>query len=173
MSSEAIDQMLQEAGVDIGQPDRRHKRASRLLSEGLAPAALEELIAWGHKIRRKPHRVGHWVGWATSSAERWRAVLTDLQKMREAEARRAPAPVAPERMPLDHRPRTPEEDAQRRQELAFVRVIADRAPRERVADEMGLTTTQLNELIDAESRKRGVELNAPAKRGTKDDTEVW
>lgn len=153
-SADALDDLLAQAGVDIGRPERRRDRAVRLVNEGLTEADLAELVAWAHYTRRKVHTVGHWLGWATASIGRWQAVLADLRKLKAARAQHAPVERAA------HQPNemSPAEFADRLQVMAWCRVVADHADPNLVAQELRVTVERIDELVAAERVVRSARL---------------
>lgn len=156
-----IDELMAEAGVDLGRPDRRQDRASRCCNEGMNVEDMEELVAWGHQTRRKLHTVGHWLGWATSSATRWRAVLADIRKLKDARARRHPTPNL---SPVSRPAVAPAAAAERNVAMAFCRVRGDKAPVDVVAAEFGVTCEQVEAWVAEEERRRGIEPAKPKRR---------
>lgn len=154
---EALDELLQQAGVDLGRPERRRDRAVRLTNEGMTEPDLAELVAWGHRTRRKVHTVGHWLGWVTSAQARWQAVLADMRKLlstAKAQSETVNAPTT--------KPPSEAEVERRKSGMAYCRVVGDRVPRDQVAEELGVSLERLATMIDAEAKARDVEL-------TKDD----
>lgn len=158
MTPQVLDELFAEAGVDIGAPEKRAARAARCFNEGMVAADLEELVAWAHETRRKLHTVGHWVGWATSRGDRWRAVLKDLRQLKEARKRRQPTPNQPAPAP-----RATEDTMHRTIAMAYLRVRADRAPVDVVANELGVDVPQVLAWIEEEERRRSVPPPAPGK----------
>lgn len=151
-TADAIEDLLAQAGVDIGRPEKRRERAVRLVNEGMAEEDLAELVTWSHRTRRKLHTVGHWVGWATSSTARWRATLTDVRKLKAAA--KAQAGGANE-TPAAREP-SPEQAAARTRGLAYCRIVGDGAAEQVVADELGVSAENLREMVAQERIARGV-----------------
>ena len=157
-TADAIEELLAQAGVDIGRPEKRRERAVRLVNEGMAEEDLAELVTWSHRTRRKLHTVGHWVGWATSSAVRWRAALTDVRKLQAAAKAQA---GGVNETPLSREP-SPEQAAARTRGLAYCRIVGDGAAEQVVADELGVSVEKLRELVTQEREARGVPAPVPA-----------
>lgn len=174
MTPDAMDELLAQAGVDLGRPERRRERAVRLCNEGMTTQDLDELVDWGHTTRRKLHTVGHWLGWATSRKDRWTAVLDDVRKLKAARAAKTPtlnaaAPGAQQ---------DPQQQAERRRGMAVVRVLADKAEPHAVAAELGMATEEVEQLVAEELRRRAAARPAPkpaepARRGKAATEEVW
>lgn len=163
-----LDDLLSQAGADLGKPEKRQQRAARLCAEGMSASDLSELVEWAHSTRRKLHTVGTWIQWATRQPNSWRAVLHDVRKLQAARAARQeqqpnmPAPAQ----------RSAEDEAARVAGMAYCRVVSDRRTHEEVAVELGLDVARVAELVQEQMRRRGLAAaHAASQRGTKED--VW
>lgn len=150
-TTDKLDELLQQAGVDMGRPERRRERAVRLTNEGLTEQELQQLVDWAHATRRKVHTVGSWLGWATSSKARWSAMLADMRalQLKRATTEHAAAPNAPVKRAVSDA-----DSAARVRGMAWCRVHGDGADRATVAMELGVSIEQLNELLENERLAR-------------------
>ncbi len=149
--ADALEELLAEAGVAMGKPDVRRALAVRLHNEGCSADDLSELQSWAFRIRKAPHKVGQWLGWATATAPRWKDTLEQVRKLKAKAKQQDPMPNQPAgATPADNGP-----DWQRG--MAWCRVRADRAPVAVVARELGVTEARVQELIAEELRRRDQE----------------
>jgi hypothetical protein len=146
---DGLDEILLEAGVDLGNPCARRDRAVRLLNEGATVADLEELQEWAHQTRKQLHTIGKWLGWATATRERWTSTLESVRALKAKRRSLSPMPnsCAPAVLDGDERERW-------LRSMSYVRVKADRASPELVAQELGITSARVMQFVEDESANR-------------------
>lgn len=160
-------ELLSDHGCDIGEEEKRHERAGRLVNEGIAIEDLQILIDWAHVKKKKPHTVGGWLNWVTATRERWTKYSADIRRVRAVAERRREEEKQAEPNQMRQRAMSEAEKLERLQGLAYCCVVADEKAPERVADELGITVEQVLEYVEIEKKRR------PLGRKRKPDPEVW
>jgi hypothetical protein len=154
--TDQLEELLADAGVGMGKPEKRREIAVRLTNEGCSRDDLQELQSWAFRVRRKAHTVGQWLGWTCGTQARWQATLADVRRLRAKIA-----PATPTNIARQDALQTPEDLRIWQRGWAWCRTMADKAPAQTVAQELGIDERRVHELIAEEQSARQPEPAAP------------